>query len=652
MKKVIVQKVRVAIYCRVSSDEAGQSLAEQVHICKELIQSAAKSRGILYEILYVLSEEVGTSGKDDKRPEYQKTLRLIDQKAIDWLAAKEISRLSRNIGDFHKLVEKCRKSNVSIFVTGLEIDLKSPTGEIVPNIMAVFAQYERQMISQRTKSSIRSLAITKSKIHGQTIVLGFKKCPNESGVWLPIIEEIQIVEMIFRTFLKLKSYKSTIDHLKRLGVKTKTGKDFNFHSIKRLLENRKYIGKLRVPGEDYEVDLPFGEVIPIDLFESVQKYVKAIDGILRMKTRNPNRIYLLSGLLTSSAGHQFRGVSACGRGGIRYYYYRSSADDLTLSCDEIEKAIIQSIEYVSRKEGLDEYKAEVENQYISEKEVLKRNISLVTKEIDLLTSLKTKSLDAILSSIDVSSVLVSEVEKRIISINSQIQAQTLSREDLSLQLENLVATNAGIDSLERLAKAEGGLAQDYSNREAVRGWFRELFNKVIVDVDARKINIFWNDQITGGKMILPFKIDIPVGSKKNAMESVLEIKGESISDSRIYHLATQQKLTSSEIAKDFGVARSTVSKHLKKLGIPTYGMGQNKKRVRGVSYGGKVLITGQTIKLSTEQKTLSAIRIWRSQDKTFREIADLLNVQGIPTKTGRGKWHGKTIQQILGKTSL
>lgn len=647
-KRILPKKIRVAIYCRVSSDEAEQSLQEQVHICKEHVIKTAASKNVEIEFTHILIEEAGSSGgAAHNRPKYQQLLRLIKIKGVDWVAAKELSRFSRNVGDFSIFTEECRKNAVSIFIPGLDVDLESPSGEIVPNMLAVISQYERKINGQRSRSSIRSLAKTKSKIHGQPTILGFRRSDTDCGVWLPVEEKIADVIAIFKTFVRYKSYKTTIEILSKAGIKTQTGKDFNFSSLKRILVNRKYIGKLKVPGEDTEVDLPFGAVIPIELFESAQTVIRGIDTELKGKTRNPNRIYLLTGLLWTKNGNGFKGISAYGRGKNRFYYYRCYEEDMTFSSEEFESAILRAVEYFCKEKGLDEYKSELQSSQADKRSMLKKRMTAISREIDELNSLKSTSLDRIISSVDMSSVLIKEVEKRIMSINEQLSEKAKLRESISLELEELIAVEVGMQSLENLVKAGERLERDYSDRESVRGWLRSLFHKVVVDVQTKKINILWNEEITGGKILLPFKIDIPVGSRRMAIQSALDLSQAEIQESKLYELAVINKKTSSQIAKELGVSRSTVSKYLKKFSIPTLKMGANKRRVRGLSFGAKVLKSGKQVQVNDEQRIISAINTWREQGKTYREIAEILNVQGTPTKTGRGRWHGKTIHQIL-----
>lgn len=644
-KRILPKELRVAIYARSSDSDEALSLESQVTICKEhaLLSAAIKKTEII--ITHVLVEKVGSSGKDSNRPKYQELLYLIRAGFIDWVFAKELSRLSRNIGDFHNFMVLCQEHDVAIFIPGLDIDLNSPTGKIIVQILAVFAQFERELVVARTRSAIRAHVLATAKIHGQPVLLGFRQSPTESGVWFPIEEEIQTVISIFQTFAKYKSYKNTIDLITKLGIRTKKGNDFNFQSLRRLLTNRKYIGKLRVPGEETEVDLPFGIVVPIDLFSTVQSIIESIDDNMRGKTRNPSQVYLLSGLLFSSSGHPFNGTSAHGRNGNRRFYYRNYEDDITFSCDAIETAVIRAVEHICKNEGILEYKEEVCNSNEDQAIALRRSIQATTKVIDRLTSLKSKSLDSLL--IDPSSIILKEIEQRILSINSQMEEHSQKRNQLVLQLDELTSAVESIQSIEQEVKNNDVLNKDNTDRKAIRGWLRGLFHKVVVDLETQKLKIYWNYEITGGKQLLPYKADIPVGSRRQMIKTTLDITKEEIQESILLELAVEKRLTSTQIAKELNVSRSTISKYLKKLGISTLQVGSNKKRVRGVRFGTKILSNGKVVSISEEQKTITAIKTWRDQGKSFREIAGILNVQGIPTKTGKGQWHGKTIHQLL-----
>ena len=645
--KILSKEIRVAIYNRVSHEDELQSLESQVHICKEHVTRYASSKNAIIKSIYVLTEKAGLSGKNANRPKYQELLYLIETKQIDWVAAKELSRLSRSTQDFAKLIELCHKSGISIIIPSFEIDLNSPMSVAMAFISSVFAQLERELIVQRTVSGIRSLAITKQKIHGSPVILGFAKDPTETGRWIVLDDEIQVVISIFRTFQQYKSYKCTLDTLDRLAIRTKSGKKFKYQSLKRLLTNRKYIGKLQVPNEDMEVDLPFGAVVPVDLFNEVQTLITSIDNELGTHLRNPQRVYILSGLLFTAKGNSINGTSATGKNKNKRYYYRCKEEDITFSCDEVELAVIRAVEDICKNEGMKQYREEVKN--INEEKVatLKRSIFTTSKEIERLTSLKSKSLDNLMPNLP--PMLLKELETRIFSINTEIEKLTTTHGELSKELEELQQAEDSIDDLEQAIQKNNFIGKGLEDRKAVRGWLRGLFDKVVVDIESRKIKIYWKHQLTRGNQLLPFKVKIPVGSRRQAIKSALDLDKDRIEESKLYELSVTKKLTSSQIAQKLGVSRSTVSKYQKRYGIQALPIGTNKKRTRGVAFGEKI-VGGKVLSVTKEQKVLEALQVWRTQGQTFQEIADRLNLLGTPTKSGKGKWHRKTIQQILSRT--
>ena len=643
--KILPKELRGAIYARSSDDEEALSLESQVAICREHAQSSAAYKRATLNIAHILVERAGTSGGDANRAKYQELLYLIRSEAINSIFAKEISRLSRNIGDFHTLMLLCSEHNVQIFIPGLDIDLNSPTGKIIVQILAVFAQFEREMVIARTKSAIRAHSLN-GKLHGQPVILGFNK-GTERGTWIPVEEQIQTVTDIFNTFARYKSYAPTVELLNQLGIKTKKGIDFDYPALKRILTNRKYIGKLQISGEDKEVNLPFGAVVPVELFNDVQSIVASIDGELRGKARNPNMVYLLSGLLFTAQGNSFSGTSATKKDGTQRRYYRCSKEDVTFPCEEMEDAVLRAVEDICKNEGMKQYREEVKNTNEEKVSALKRSILATSKEIERLVSIKSKSVDALM--IDPTSVLIKEIESRVLSINSQTEDLTKKHTELIQELNEVEKAEESISTLEKAIKKNDFINKELKDRKAVRGWLRGLFDKIVIDIETKKIKIFWKYQLTGGKHLLPYKAAIPVGSRRQATKSALDLDKGSIEKSKLHELTVIKKLTSSQIAKELNVSRSTVSKYQKLYGIPTLKIGSNKKRTRGVAFGEKILASGKVIRLAEEQKVLSAIQMWRGQGKTFQEIADTLNELGTPTKTGEGKWHRKTIHQLLSR---
>ncbi len=105
-------------------------------------------------------------------------------------------------------------------------------------------------------------------------------------------------------------------------------------------------------------------------------------------------------------------------------------------------------------------------------------------------------------------------------------------------------------------------------------------------------------------------------------------------------------LSCGEIAAQIFSARTTVLKYLKLHGIPVREVGSNQKRKRGLGYGEKVECR-QVVDHVREQENRTKMQELRDKGYSYWKIAEVFNTLKIPTKTRRGRWHAKTVQQIL-----
>ncbi|MBJ01170.1 MAG: hypothetical protein CME67_08050 [Halobacteriovoraceae bacterium] len=101
-----------------------------------------------------------------------------------------------------------------------------------------------------------------------------------------------------------------------------------------------------------------------------------------------------------------------------------------------------------------------------------------------------------------------------------------------------------------------------------------------------------------------------------------------------------------ELAVELGVARQTISKQMKEFGIETRISGAVQNRKRGLAYGKKVK-DREIVVHKREQEIIEKVKELREQGFSYHKIADVLNVMGISTKSGKAKWSGKTVHQVL-----
>ena len=135
-------------YTRVSTDEqasSGLGLKAQ----RSIIEAECERRG--WELVKVF-EDAGASGKAlSGRPALTKAIEAVRGGAAGALVVAKLDRLSRSLLDFASLMEDARKEGWALVILDLGVDTTTPSGEMIANVMATFAQFERRLIGQRTK---------------------------------------------------------------------------------------------------------------------------------------------------------------------------------------------------------------------------------------------------------------------------------------------------------------------------------------------------------------------------------------------------------------------------------------------------------------------------------------------------------------------
>ncbi len=117
----------------------------------------------------------------------------------------------------------------------------------------------------------------------------------------------------------------------------------------------------------------------------------------------------------------------------------------------------------------------------------------------------------------------------------------------------------------------------------------------------------------------------------------------------LYRKYVIEGLTCEEISKEISTARTTVLKYLKVYGIPVRAVGTNQKRRRGIAYGQKN-IKRTEVAHKKELEYIERMKKLRSDGYSYGKIAEIFNSMKVPTKSQKGKWHSKTIYQILNKS--
>ncbi len=141
--------MRVVGYVRVSTAEqadSGLGLEAQ----RQAIQDACKGRGWVLEAVY----EDAASGRGLKRKGLTDALNAVESGKAEGIVVAKLDRLSRSIVDFTQLVARAQRRGWAVVALDVGVDTTTPQGEMVANIMATFAQFERRIIGQRTRDAL------------------------------------------------------------------------------------------------------------------------------------------------------------------------------------------------------------------------------------------------------------------------------------------------------------------------------------------------------------------------------------------------------------------------------------------------------------------------------------------------------------------
>ena len=248
MKQTKENTQQIAIYSRKSKFTGkGESIENQIELCKQYIRSQypnCSDEGIL------IYEDEGFSGKNTERPKFKKMMSDARTKKFSAIVCYRLDRISRNIGDFAKLIEELDGLKVSFVSIKEQFDTSSPMGRAMMYISSVFSQLERETIAERIRDNMHELSKTGRWLGGVSPT-GYKSESVEKitvdgktkkACKLKLIpEEAEIVKEIFRVFLETNSLTQTETYFVQNGYKTKNNKWFTRFALRNILTNPVYM---------------------------------------------------------------------------------------------------------------------------------------------------------------------------------------------------------------------------------------------------------------------------------------------------------------------------------------------------------------------------------------------------------------------------
>ncbi len=245
--------LRCAIYTRKSTEEGlaqeFNTLEAQREAAEAYVQSQVHAGWAALAERY---DDGGYTGANLERPALRKLLVDIEAGRIDCVLVYKVDRLSRSLLDFARLMEIFERRQVSLVSITQPLNTTGSLGRLTLNILLSFAEFERQMIADRTRDKMAA-ARRKGKWVGGTPVLGYDIA--DAGGKLVVNEQEAVrVQAIFTLYLQHRSVACVLAEIQARNWTTKRwrtrdgeerlGRPFTKATLNRLLNNVLYLGKV------------------------------------------------------------------------------------------------------------------------------------------------------------------------------------------------------------------------------------------------------------------------------------------------------------------------------------------------------------------------------------------------------------------------
>jgi len=357
--------VRCAIYTRKSTEEGLQQEFNSLDAQRESGEAyiaAQKHEG--WVCLPDRYDDGGFTGGNLDRPAVQRMMSDIEAGNIDCVVVYKVDRLSRSLMDFARMMETFEEHHVSFVSVTQQFNTSHSMGRLMLNVLLSFAQFEREIISERTRDKIAA-ARRKGKFAGGRPVLGYDLLSNPAGPKLLVNDaEANQVRTIFELYLKHQALIPTVRELDQRGWTTKAwqtkdgrrvgGCPFDKNLLYHLLTNVVYLGKVRYRDEVHPGE--HAAIVDEQIWQRVQAVLgrngRTGGGVVKNKYGA-----LLKGLLRCAPCDCSMGHSYTAHGTKRYRYYVclraqkrgwDKCPTKSVPAGEIERFVVEQIKGIGK----------------------------------------------------------------------------------------------------------------------------------------------------------------------------------------------------------------------------------------------------------------------------------------------------------------
>lgn len=341
---------RCAVYCRVSSDEGLDQAFNSIDAQKEsghaFIKSQAHEGWISVMDDY---DDPAYSGGNMERPALRRLLRDVEDGKVDIIVVYKIDRLSRSLADFAKMVDIFDRHGVSFSAVTQQINSATSMGRLMLNVLLSFAQFEREVTSERIRDKFAASA-AKGMWMGGPVPLGYRV---ENRRLLIAPDEAELVRRLFRMYAADPHVTGITQMLMAEGVTTRRGKLFCKQTIHKMFHNRIYLGEIVHKGKSFpgqhEGIITQAEWDAVHAVLATDKNMRRTNNLTR---QSPPA--LLRGLVYAPTGSRMvpSYTVKTKSGGKRYRYYAdlkyvrfgTSTDTFgSINADQLEGIVVEQV---------------------------------------------------------------------------------------------------------------------------------------------------------------------------------------------------------------------------------------------------------------------------------------------------------------------
>lgn len=318
--------IRCAIYTRKSVEKGLEQDFNSLDAQREAGEAYVQSqKGAGWQVEAERFDDGGFSGGTTERPALRRLLDRVEAGQVNVVVVYKTDRLSRSLLDFSTLLATLEKHEASFVSVTEQFNTATPSGRLMLNMIASFAEYERALIAERTRDKMGA-ARRKGKWTGGIPMLGYDVHPD-GGKLVVNEQEAAQVRATFALYREIGSLAATCREMKDRGWERKSwitkrgtpsgGGFFAKNGLHHLLTSPMYLGKVKHHGDVYDGE--HQAIVDQSVFDTVQALLRSNGHKRSAAVRNKHGAFLKGILYCSHCDRRM--VHAPTRKGGRIYRY-------------------------------------------------------------------------------------------------------------------------------------------------------------------------------------------------------------------------------------------------------------------------------------------------------------------------------------------